>query len=214
MSNSEHAETVRVVFSPIQLAQAQVLANTQLAGLKGQSIENDSDAQEANDYLRERVRELDAVEQMLADTLSPVRETEKRIRSLFNPTIYKCKEVVTTLRSMLASWEKHRREEQRKALAEAAKIAQERNPDKLAAALERAEDLAPKKLEGTYFVRVWKVESIIREQLAFDPKDEEKNFWTPDLKKLEAIGKAHKGDAPPIMPGVVWVEELSPRVKR
>lgn len=214
MSNTEHAETVRVVFSPIKLAEAQVTANHQLAALRGQTIENDADAQEANAYLRERARELDAVEQMLADTLAPVRETEKRIKALFQPTIVKCKEVVSALRSMLASYEKLRREQQRKALAEAAAVAQQRDPQKLAAALDKAETLAPQKLEGTSFVRTWKVERIARDLLPFDPINEARNFWTPDLKKIEAIGRGHKGDSPPVVPGVIWVEDFSPRVKR
>lgn len=214
MSDTEHAETVRVVFSPIKLADAHVTAKKQLRELQGQTIENDSDAQEANAYLRERARELDAVEAMLAETLAPVRETEKRIKALFQPTIAGCKEVVSALRGMLAAYEKHRREQQRKALAEAAAVAQQRDPKKLAAALDKAETLAPQKLEGTSFVRTWKVERIARDLLPFDPSNEARNFWEPDMKKIEAIGRAHKGDNPPAVPGVIWVEDFSPRVKR
>jgi hypothetical protein len=203
----EHAETVRVSFSPIALAQAQVTANTELAQLAQLSIENAQDAKEANDYLRDRQRELDAVEKMLSETLAPIREGEKRIRGLFAPTLARCKEVVAIMRNMLANWEKTQREAQRKALAEAAAVAQTRDAAALTTALVKAEAAAPQKLEGTSFIRTWKVARIVEGLLL-------REYLCPDLKKIEAIGKAHKGDEPPIVPGVVWVEDFSPRVRR
>ena len=202
-------ESVKISFSPVALARAQSSAESELKMLAGATIDNDEDAREANEYLRERTRELDAVEEMLAGVLTPIKEAEKRVRALFSPALARCKEITQNVRIALGSYEKQKREQQRKAFAEAAKVAQlpSSSGEAVTAALVKAVDSAPQKLEGTSFVRTWKVERVVQDLLGPE-------WLCPDMKKIEAFGKAHKGESAPSIPGVIWVEDFSPRVRR
>ena len=183
------------------------LATTEHANLAGQSIDNDNEAAEANEYLRDWLSKLDGVSAKKKETLAPLKEAEKRINDLFKPLLDKGAQLTSGIRKMLTDYELAKRAAQRKALEEAAQAASSPEPEALLTALEKVEEAAPTQLDGTSFTRKWVIKRIAEDLLP----DE---YWTPDTKKIEAIGKAHKGDTPPTVPGVIWVEELSSRVRR
>lgn len=191
----------------ITITQLHKLATTEHANLAGQSIDNDNEAAEANEYLRDWLSKLDGVSAKKKETLAPLKEAEKRINDLFKPLLDKGAALTSAIRKMLTDYELAKRDAQRKALEEAAQAASSPEPKALLEALEKVEEAAPTQLDGTSFTRKWVVKRIAEDLLP----DE---YWTPDVKKIEAIGKAHKGDTPPVVPGVIWAEELSSRVRR
>ena len=140
-------------------------------------------------------------------TLSPLKEAQKRIDALFKPLLDIGAAYTGRIRKLLETYELEKRQVAREAMTAAAEAAQTNEPEALLEALQAATDAAPTKLEGASFIRVWVVKRVIEELL---PRE----FMTPDLKKIAAIGKAHKGDTPFAIPGVVWEEQLSSRIVR
>lgn len=215
LNNGSQMIPVAVTFNPFALATAQSTADGELAALKGCTIDDDDDARQANEQLRQRVTELDAVEKMWKEVKDPIKEAEKRIDKLFDLPVKSARLCVHLLRTMLEGYELLKRNVQREALAEASRAALLPGPEALHTALVAAADAAPTQLEGTSFVRTWKVKRYVLGLLPFSHTDQTKNFWVPDEKRVNAIGKAHKGDEPPPgPPGVVWEEDLSSRVRK
>lgn len=182
-------------------------ATVALAELPQLSIENDEDASNANDYLKIWLRQLDAVSAAKKHTLAPLKEAQKRIDELFKPLLDKGAELTGGVRRLLEGYELEKRRAQREAMNAAAEAAQSPEPEALLEALQRAEEAAPTQLEGASFIRTWVVKRIAEDLLPDD-------YWTPDRKKIEAVGKAHKGDTAPVIPGVIWQEELLSRIRR
>lgn len=205
---------VKIVFNPFAITAALATAQNEQRALAGCTIEDDADARSANTELRLRATELAAVEAMWKATKEPIKEAEKRIDALFKPGIDAARLVVTTLRNLLEGYEKLKREAQRKAFAAAGAAATQASPAALNTALAAAADAAPTELDGTSFVRTWKIKRIVEGLLPFSHSNSERHYWVPDLKKIAAVGRAHKGDEPPIIPGVVWEEDLSSRVQK
>lgn len=175
--------------------------------IAGSSIDNDDEAEDANAHLREWLTQLDKVSAVKKETLAPLKETEKRINALFKPLLDAGANLTGRLRNMLTVYELEKRAVQRKVLETAAQAASSPEPEALLEALQEVQDAAPTALEGTSFTRVWVVKRIIRELL-------QPEWLMPDEKKIAAYGKAHKGDEPPVIPGIVWEESLSSRVRR
>jgi hypothetical protein len=211
---------VKVTFNPFALESAMRAAAKEQTALEGCTIDDDDDARAASGELRLRVTELAAVERMWAETKAPIKELEKRIDTLFKPGVEAARLVVNTLRGLLEGYEKLKREAQRKALAEAAKVATHADATKLHTALVAAADAAPTQLEGTSFVRTWIVKRYTIGCVAPDGQHRTAAtmipdvFWSIDEKALARVGREHKGDEPPVVPGVVWAEELSSRVRK
>jgi len=40
------------------------------------------------------------------------------------------------------------------------------------------------------------------------------DYWIVDRKRIDKIGAAEHGDKPPSIPGVIWDEKLSSRIRR
>lgn len=182
-------------------------ATVETLAIVGSSIDNDDEAADANAHLREWLTQLDKVADVKKSTLAPLKEAEKRINALFKPLLDAGADLTGRLRNMLTVYELEKRKVQREALEAAAQAASSPEPEALLEALQDVQDAAPTELEGTSFVRVWVVKRIVRELL-------QPEWLMPDEKKIAAYGKAHKGDDPPIIAGVVWEESLSSRVRR
>ncbi len=219
MTTTKQELNVKAAFNPFALADAKKKATDEEKALADASIDDDDDAREANAELRLRATELAAVEQMWKETKAPIKEAEKKIDALFQPAVYAARSVVAKLRTMIEGYEKLKREAQRKALAEAAKAATAPGPEALHAALTKAADAAPTELDGTSFVRTWVVERYAADCATQDHHRTRTTmipdqFWIIDEKALARVGREHKGDDPPIVPGVVWAEDLSSRVRK
>lgn len=182
-------------------------ATVETIAIAGSSIDNDDEAADANAHLREWLTQLDKVADVKKSTLAPLKEAEKRINALFKPLLDAGADLTGRLRNMLTVYALDKRKVQREALEAAAQAASSPEPEQLLRALQDVQDAAPTELEGTSFVRVWVVKRIVRELLTAE-------WLCPDEKKIAAYGKAHKGDDPPIIAGVVWEESLSSRVRR
>jgi phosphoglycolate phosphatase-like HAD superfamily hydrolase len=206
---TQKAEIIKTEFSVdmFTITQLSSQAQRESQALVGSSIETDDDAREASEHLREWLRKLDKVKAMKAETLAPLKEASKRIDALFKPLIDAGAALTDGVREMLETYELGKRAAQRKALAEAAAVACNPEPAPLLEALQRVEDAAPTELDGTAFVRTWEIKHIC-EDLLLD------EYWIVDRARIEKTGKAAHGDKPPVIPGVIWVEKLSSRVRR
>ena len=206
---SKSIETLKAEFT-VDIARVTSLhkrAIGETVSMAGASIDNDDEAADANAHLREWLTQLDKVSAVKKETLAPLKETEKRINALFKPLLDAGADLTGRLRNMLTVYELEKRKVQRVALEAAAEAASSPEPEALLEALQDVQDAAPTALEGTSFTRVWVVKRIVLDLLGPE-------WLMPDEKKIAAYGKAHKGDDPPGIPGVVWEEQLSSRVRR
>lgn len=195
-------------------------ATYESSAVVGSSIDNDDEAADANAHLREWLTQLDKVSAVKKETLAPLKEAEKRINALFKPLLDAGTELTGRLRNMLTVYELEKRTAQRKALAVAAEAASSPEPEQLLLALQDVQDAAPTALEGTSFSSRWVVkryaancvasDGVHRHAMSMIPDE----FWMLDEKALARFGKAHKGDGPPTVAGVVWEEALSSTVRR
>jgi len=220
---SAEIQPIKVNFNATAIAKAQKTALADLKDLENASIDNDDDAREANDELRKQLAALDSVNALEQETTAPLAEGLKRVKALFKTAKDPINAVVSRLRALLEGYELEKRAAQRAAMAEAAHAAALPTPEKLTEALAKVEEAAPTTLEGTSFVRTWVVDrfalNCVLEELSGRKSRVAMTmipdkFWIVDEKALAALGRAHKGDEPPIVPGVVWKEELSSRVRR
>lgn len=206
---------VAVKFNPLAIKEAEDDAATELETLKGLTIDDDEDAAAANVELQDWTRKLKAVDAMLASVLEPLQETEERIRLLFGTARAYLGEGATTLRRLLEGYALAKRQAHRAALEAAAQAATLPTAAALTTALQAAEDAAPTKLEGTSFSATWRVLRIAEGLLPFNPESKTgaDHFWAVDMKKIEAVGRKHKGDKPPVIPGVIWQEIVRSTVR-
>lgn len=198
---------VKVSFDPLKLELQKEAAAIELKSLEGCEINTEEDAIEANEYLKARMREADAIEAIRKAAVAPLNAEHDRIQGMCNPVLGIYKQISKTVKAALGSFALAQAEEQRRALAEVARVAQEPTPDALTEALAVVDDTAPTKLEGTSTRAVWKVKRVAQDLLP-------EAYKMPDHAKIEAFARACSPEKPPIIPGVVFELEAVVTVRR
>lgn len=170
----------------------------------------DFDIADAGEYaavdaaLSDVVRRKDAVIAMRKSATSPLYGVVKTVESWFRPVVVALESAETRLKGTMNAYlvAQHARErEARAAIATASEGVE------LVAALAVATEAGAPPAGRATVAFVWIVDRVIVDLLP----DE---WWTPDTAKIAAVAKAHKGDDPPVIPGVVFKRDAKIGARR
>ncbi len=192
---------------PAMLATETAEAIDELNSLQDATVDSDDDAAEAAALLREIVRKKDVFSALRDGLLKPVKRRVTDFAALFKPALDARTASEVKLKRLLADFTLGKQAEQRKQLAAAAEAAQARQPEAMSTALIAAHEAAPSKLEGVGVRSKWVVKRIAEDLLP----DE---YWTPDVKKIEAVAREASPDDRPVIPGVVFELDATVSARR
>jgi len=179
--------------------------------MDGIVIEDENSASEAGEFLKKVKQTQKIVEDFFRDDIKAAHEAHKKLTGERKFYLDKLKAAETTVKKKVASYkmeaERKRIEEQRRLTEEARRKAEEMMIDKAIETgdesyLERSTDAikveAPpvQKIDGVSFPDNWTFEITNEKEIPIE-------FMTPDLKKIGAYVKMHKGKYP--VPGCrIW----------
>jgi len=193
--------------APDTLAIGYAAALDELKSLDGIDIANDEDAEEANTYLRDRLKERDFFERLRKERVAPINAEHARVQAEFKPVLDLYDTIASTIKKALGKFMLAKQAEQKRLYQEAAKAAQDESPQALTAALVAADEAEPVKLEGSSVRGVWRVKRVLKDMLPLD-------YLIEDTKKIEAFARQHGADDRPVIPGVVFELEAVVSVRR
>lgn len=158
--------------------------------------------------LRTKVRAIkDELVTLRQGAAQPWKKVATTIEAMFRPGIQAAEQIEADFRLKLESYQVAKLTAEREAREAATAAAQADDSGALVAALQASTDLAARAPDGGRTSVRWTVKRIAQDLLP----DE---YWTPDVAKIEAIAKAHKGDDPPVVPGVIFEQAVSVAVRR
>jgi hypothetical protein len=160
--------------------------------------------EDANDYTLADALLTD-VAQRKADVLAmrksatgPMYTAAKTVEAWFRPLLTALEASEAALKRVMGQYRIALEKREREARELAAKAAEASDAKALVTALTVASEAATKPAGRATARYVWAVESC-------NPPAMSREFLVPDVSRLEALARAHKGDEPPIVPGVVFV---------
>jgi hypothetical protein len=186
------------------MAALQAQAEAEVAEYVEFTIETPEEYVAVDAALTDVVHRKDRVIAMRASALGPLEALAKTIRGWFAPALAALEKTETRYKGTMGAYEIERRKAER-AAREAGAAALTTGEDAIPA-LTAAQALGTKVGRATTKA-VWKVERIIRDMLPAE-------YLIPDEKKINAIARAHSGDEPPIVPGVVFKQEIEIGARR
>lgn len=155
-------------------------------------IETPDEYASVDAWLSDVVRKKDAVVSMRQTATGPLKATIKVIDGWFLPVVRALERSETRLKGHMQEYQLAVREADRKARLA---VATAPEGDELMMALATASAAPPAGRATTSFG--WAVKRVLPDLLP----DE---YWIPDEKRLAEVARAHKGDEPPVIPGVVF----------
>ncbi len=187
--------------------QASLEAEAKPENLAAIVVADDADYAAVTEF-RARVRanrdELIAIRQGAAQLLNKVATT---IEEMFRPAIRAAEAIEADFRAKLEAYQVAKVKAEREAREAAAKAANAGDDGAMLEALTTSAALAQRTPDGGRVALRWTVKRITADLLPAE-------WWTPDVAKIEAVAKAHKGEEPPVIPGVVFEQVASVAVKR
>jgi hypothetical protein len=212
------------IIAEVNLVAAEALAAQQFADVEPLyleifdiEIETDQEAAEVGEFLKNIKRVYKEIDAARENITKPIHALHQQANKLFTPALRSLTEKEVRLKAMLGRYMHRKQEEQRKLLQEAAQAAQAvaaqartlgQARQAVAAsanvqvALQRAQAVAPAKVEGVSVGEVWRAEVL---DAALVPVD----YWTLDQRKLDAAVKAGVRS----IPGVRIFSEAAVRVR-
>ncbi len=147
--------------------------------------------------LTEAVRKRDAALAMRREATVPLYGVIKTVEGWFRPVDQALAKIITDLKRALGDYRLAQAERERAARELAAHAADTGDADTMIEALTTAAAEAEAPAGGARTRFVWTVKRIAADMLAPE-------WLCPDVAKIEAVAKAHKGDDAPIIPGVTF----------
>ncbi len=183
-----------------QIATLQAEAEGDLAELAEADFRVDSDEAytTADALLTSVVRRKDAVKAMLREATKPLADAEAAVRAWFAPVLEVLATLETALKGQMGDYTIAKAELARAERARALEAAKTGDVDTLNEALTTVAESAEVKDLGRATQRLIWVPGAI------DPNELPAAYFQPNRTLIEQVGKAHKGDDPPPIPGVVW----------
>lgn len=195
---STRSFAVTVPASATEVATLQREAESLVPSVERLTIESTDDYSTADGLLTELVRRKDAAIAMRKRATGPLKEAAREIESWFRPLTQALERCESHLKAELGRW---RLDEDARALAArdaATAAAQTGDVDAMHAALDVATE-APAAGRSTVRYR-WVVKRIVRDMLLPE-------WLVPDEKRIAKLAREHRGDEPPVVPGVVFERE-------
>lgn len=161
----------------------------------------------ADEILTEIVTRKDALEAMQSSATVPLNAVLKTIRGWFAPGRAALERAEKHIKAVMGNYQLAKARTERLAREAAAVAAATDEGEGLIASLTLATE-ASQKAPGRATARfIWVVERIAADLLPAE-------YFIPDEKRIAAEGRAHKGDEPPVIPGVVWTREAQIGARR
>jgi len=187
--------------------QAELEADATPESLAAIVVADDADYATVTEYRAQVRRSKDELVALRQKAAQPWKRVATTIEEMFRPGIRAAETIEADFRGKLEAYQAARILAEREA-REAATIAAETDDSTaLVEALTVSTALAQATPGGGRRTVSWAVKRIVPDLLP----DE---WWTPDTAKIEAVVKAHKGDEPPVIPGVIFEQSVSVAVKR
>lgn len=193
----EHSITLHVPATAPEVAALQAAAEAELAQWGGFTIDTAEEYAAVDAVLSEVVRRKDGATAMRKRATGPLYKATKEIESWFAPYLGALTKLETLLKGGMGAY----RLAQDAKAAEARKLAAEAADAGDGAALTEALTVATEAAQapaGRASIGFeWRVHRIAEDMVP----DE---WWCIDRAKIDAHAKAHKGDDPPVIPGVIF----------
>jgi hypothetical protein len=180
-----------------EIAALQAAASGELEAWKGFTIDTPEEYAEVDRCLTDVVRRKDAATAMRGSATGPLYKATKTIEGWFAPYLGALTGLEVLLKGGMASYRLAQAEREREAREAAAAAADAGDGAALTEALTVATEAAQAPAGRASVGFEWRVHRIVPDLL---PRE----WWTPDEKRIAAFAKAHKGDDPPVIPGVVF----------
>lgn len=170
-------------------------------------VESESDYQLVT-TLRAKVRATkDDLVRLRQTASQPWKKVGDAIDAMFRPSVRAAETIEADFRAKLEAFQVAKIRAEREAREAATKAAQADDSDALVSALNASVELAKPVADGGRVSTRWTVKRIVPDLLPAE-------YWTPDIAKIEAVARAHKGEDKPVIPGVVFEEAVTVAVRR
>lgn len=163
-------------------------------------VADEADYTFADSLLTDVVRRKDALDTMRKSATAPMREAIKTVDGWFKPVLTLLADAEAHVKRAMGAYRLERDAREAEARAIAADAAAEGDAATLIEALTLAADAAEKPEGRATTTFVWTVKRVIRELLPTE-------YLMPDERKIAAVARAHRGEEPPVIPGVVFERE-------
>jgi hypothetical protein len=191
------AELAVRVPNTTDLATEQRKAEDLAIALRGATCESADEYSALDTILSEVARKKAAVLEMRKGYTAPLYGVIKRVEGDFRPLVSSLETCEAALKGAMGAYRVACERAEREARELAAKAAESGDAGALVEALTVASEAGAKpdaRATTTFF---WRVKVC-------NPAAMSREFLVPDLPRLEKLARAHKGDAPPIVPGVTF----------
>jgi hypothetical protein len=192
------AITIAVPASVQAVAALQLEAETERDFALSCTIDTPEDYAIVCHLLTEICKREDAAIAMRKSATGPMYQSVRTIESWFKDLLGACAAARAHLKKEVARYEIARKNSELEARRLAAKAAETGDAGTLITALTTAADAAERVPGGTARIAF----GYVVKRIAADMLPDE--WWCPDVARIEAVAKAHKGDEPPVIPGVVF----------
>lgn len=189
--------TLNVPANAHEVAALQAAAETELAKWSGFTIDTAEEYEAVDAFLSEVVRRKDAATAMRKRGTGPLYQATKEIEGWFAPVLSTLTKLETLLKGGMGTYRLEQQKREREARELAAKAADAGDSGALVDALTVATEAAQPPAGRASVGFEWRVHRV-----ADDLVPDE--WWCIDRAKIEAHAKAHKGDDPPVIPGVIF----------
>jgi len=162
------------------------------------TIEDANDYTLADTLLTDVAQRKAEVLAMRKSATGPMYTAAKTVEAWFRPLLTALEASEAALKRVMGAYRIALEKREREARELAAKAAEASDAEALVTALTVASEAATKPAGRATARYVWTVESVDASAL---PRE----WMVPNMGGLEAAARAHKGDEPPVVPGVVFV---------
>lgn len=194
---TEYSVTLNVPATAPEVAALQKTAEAELLAWANFTIDTPEEYAAVDATLSEVVRRKDAATAMRQRATGPLYKATKEIESWFAPVLRALTALESKLKGGMSAYRIAQETRAREARELAAKAADAGDSGALTEALTTAIEAATPPAGRASVGFEWRIHRI-----ADDLVPDE--WWSVDTKRIEAHAKAHKGDDPPIIPGVVF----------
>jgi len=180
-----------------EIAALQKIAESDLQTWREFTIDTAEEYEAVDAVLSDVVRRKDAATAMRTSATGPLYKATKTIESWFAPYLGALTGLEVLLKGGMGTYRLAQAEREREAREAAAVAADADDSEALTEALTVAAEAAQAPAGRASVGFEWRVARIVEDLL---PRE----WWTPNTKRIDAHAKAHKGDDPPVIPGVVF----------
>ncbi len=190
--------TLKLPATAVEVSKLETATSELVSILPEVEVVDDATYGVADELLTQAMQLLDAAKVCRTSVTGPVYAAIREVEARFKPAIVALEGFIIPVKKQLGTYRTAVAAAALEARQAAAEAAAAGDADALVESLNDADTLAQKPADTGARVKFrWIVKRIIPELLP----DE---WWCPDEAKIQEVALAHKGEEPPIVPGVVF----------